>query len=283
MAETASVELRMSAAGDCPRLLDYKLRSGRREADLTSAMRLLTGEPIHEFYRRTLADAFPNDYGMAEAELSLDIGLGPPVIGHCDGAIQSIQAAVEIKTVGMSTYTMVKNLGAPLKAHHEQGNLYCGVMGLMRILFIYHNRDSGEYLTFLVEFSPEMMARTVEKFRWSRERQAAGFLHPRPYNDPTESPCFFCQYKSECYAGFDSQVASGDTRLAEGELATMSETFLGLRKDRLAMEKAEESSKAKLIDRMINEKVTKLIRDDATLEVRVGKTGKPSVAIKELK
>lgn len=178
---------------------------------------------------------------------------------------------------------MVKNLGAPLKAHHEQGNLYCGAMGLMRILFIYHNRDSGQYLTFLVPFDSGMMANTIAKFRSARQRQATGVLHPRPYNDPTESPCFFCQYKPECYVGFDSQVASGDTRVAEGDLANASAIYLGLRKDRLAMEKAEELVKGRLIDRMIKKKITKLIRDDATLEVRMGKTGKPDVAVKELK
>lgn len=284
MAEMESVELRMSAAGDCPRLLDYKLQQGRAETNLQSAMRLLTGEPIHAFYRDTLTDAFPGDYCMAEAELKLDIGLGPEIVGHCDGFIRSIGAAVEIKTVGQSTYTMVKGRGEPLQSHREQANLYAGcIENCSQVLFIYHNRDSGEYLTYLVPFSPDLFMFNKTKFRLARERQAAKQMFPRPFNDPTESPCFFCAFKDDCYRGFDSQVAGGDTRVADGVLKSLATSFLDSRAARLAMEKAEEKVKGSLIDMMIREKVTKLIHDRAALEARVGKTGKPSVAIKETK
>lgn len=275
------VELRMSAAGDCPRLLDYKLQNGRPEASLQSAMRLLTGEPIHDFYRGVFSSAF-SDFTMAESELALDLGLGDPVLGHCDGFIPSIGAVLEVKTVSESTFKMVKGSGEPLMSHRAQGNLYCGcIEGASQVLFLYHNRNSGEYLVYLVPFSATLFVETKAKFLAAREREAAGVMHDRPYQDPTESPCFFCDFKSQCYEGFDSQVASGNSQLAEGETALLSDGFITIRRNRLAMEKSEDHIKGRLMTTMIENKISRLIYNNSTLEVRVGKTGKPLLTVKE--
>lgn len=279
MAQSSRVELRMSAVGDCPRLLDYKLQHGRSEASLASAMRLLTGEPIHEFYRRTLADAFGDDFQMAEAEISFDIGIGSPIVGHCDGLLNSLGYIVEVKTVGEATYSLVKTRGAPLSQHLDQGNFYCGSLNQKAILFIYHNRNSGEYLTYVVPFSKETFDRTVEKLRAAREREARKVMIDRPYHNPTESPCFYCDFKTECYKNFDGEIASGDTRPAEGVLLEKIRSFLSMRKERLAVSKAEDQAKSEIMSSMIANKLKAVTADSFKLELSVGKNNNPLLKI----
>lgn len=274
----------MSAAGDCPRLLDYKLQHGRKEADLLSAMRLLTGEPIHQFYREILAESFGDDYQMAEAEVTLDIELGPPIVGHCDGFINSLGYVVEVKTVGESTFTMVKNLGGPLPAHLAQANLYAfAIQGSKAILFIYHNRNSGEYLTYVVPKNADLFSQTMLKFKQARERQAQGVMIPRPYNDPTESPCFFCDNKQDCYKNFDQEIVSGTTVRANEQMEKMAEDFMIARQLKLSSEKLADAAKDRMIDSLIREKITVLCCESATFTIKPGKTGKPLMTVKEVK
>lgn len=274
----------MSAAGDCPRLLDYKLQHGRKEAGLSSAMRLLTGEPIHQFYREILAQAFGDDYQMSEAEVTLEIELGPPIVGHCDGFINSLGYVVEVKTVGESTFTMVKNLGGPLPAHLAQANLYAfAIQGSKAVLFIYHNRNSGEYLTYVVPKNTDLFSQTMLKFKQARERQAAGVMHPRPYNDPTESPCFFCDNKQDCYKNFDSEIVSGENAKANESQNGMVLSYLSFRDERLKFEKLEKAKKEEIISMMIGGKITVLQSEYARLAVKPGKTGKPLLDLKENK
>ena len=281
MQPSDSVALRMSAAGDCPRLLDYKLQRGRGETSLSSAMRLLTGEPIHAFYREILSAAFGRDFGMAEYEIQITLKSGTKVLGHCDGVLSDEGLVVEVKTVSDSTYTMVKNSGEPLSSHKAQGNMYCGSLGLKGVLFIYHNRDSGEYLTYIIPYDKDLFGATVEKFNMADRRAAAKTMWPRPYQDPTCSPCFFCDWKADCYQGFDSQVASGNTRDADADASSMVTELLSSRRDRLAMEKVEEKVKSLLSTKMISEGIKVLKHPSATLEVRVGKAGNPLIGIKE--
>ena len=281
MQPSDSVALRMSAAGDCPRLLDYKLQRGRGETSLSSAMRLLTGEPIHAFYRETMSAAFGDAFGMTEHEVEITLQSGTKVLGHCDGVLLYEGLVVEVKTVGDSTYTMVKNIGDALPSHKAQGNMYCGALNLKGVLFIYHNRDSGEYMTFISPFNEELYLSTIDKFNEADRRATAKMMSSRPYQDPTCSPCFFCDWKADCYQGFDSQVASGDTRDADADASSMVTELLASRRDRLAMEKVEEKVKSLLSTKMISEGIRVLKHPMATLEVRVGKAGNPLIGIKE--
>lgn len=280
MAPSQTVALRMSAAGDCPRLLDYKLQHGRGQTTLASAMRLLTGEPIHDFYRGILTDAFPEDYGRAEEECALTLSDGQVVLGHFDGVIKSLGLVVEVKSVGLSTYTMVINNGAPLMSHALQGNLYCGVIKCSGVLFIYHNRDSGEYTTMITPFDQAAFDLVVQKFEMANSRAKTKEMHPRPYNDVNSSPCFFCDNRQDCYRDFDSKIASMDTRDADPESSAIIDAFLFARDSRLGSEKVEGKLKASVIDRMIGLGAKVMKHGETTLEIKVGKTGSPLLNIR---
>lgn len=269
----------MSSAGTCPALLDHHLENGKPEQDLQSAMRLLTGEPIHDFYRGILRDAYGDDFGDAELEVSLDIGLGPPLVGHIDGFIKSLDAIVEVKTVGMYSYQMIEEKMAPFDAHVAQTNLYAAAKKCSKILFIYHNRDSGNYLTLLVDASPDSAKQTIEKFVKARR----GEKTPRPYHNPDMTPCSYCELKATCYKDFASQVASGSSSEVTAETMTPAAGFINARNARLHSEKEQETHKNALVQLMGEKSINKLTFGYITLELRVGKTGIPSIAVKESK
>lgn len=281
-------QLRMSSAGDCPRLLDYKLQQGRKVNSLEDAMRLLTGEPIHDFYRSLLRETFP-DYGMAEAEVSLQlyhdgVPLGAPVLGHIDGYIESLKATVEVKSVGRHVYGMVTEKMAPLDTHLAQGNLYTGcIEGAENTLFIYHCRDTGQYTTLLVPFIKGLFDEVTEKFSKARLRQVMGIVSKRPYQDATQSPCWFCEYKDECYEGFAQEIETFEEAFAEGEGLVMALQYISLRDLRLGAEKNEGEMKKALIKEMSDKKISNLRTSRGALILSAGKNNNSLLTFKETK
>lgn len=283
-------DLRMSSAGDCPRLLDYKLQRGQKAKDLKDAMRLLTGEPIHEFYRTMLREAFPDgDYCMSEEEVTLQlyhhgVPMGKPVLGHIDGYIQSLRATVEIKSVGSHVYDMVASNGTPLPANLSQGNLYTGcVKGAEQTLFIYHCRDTGQYTMFLVPFMKSLFDEVCDKFLSARIRQQHKVLHDRPYQDATMAPCWFCDWKTECYEGFAQEIAGFSDEIATGDNLEMALRFIELREIRLGAEKNEAEMKKVVIKEMTDQKISNLKTSKAALILSAGKNNNSLLSVKEVK
>lgn len=288
--QAGSFELRMSSAGDCPRLLDYKLQRGQKAKDLKDAMRLLTGEPIHEFYRTMLRESFPDgDYCMSEEEVTLQlysngVPLGKPILGHIDGYIASLKATVEIKSVGTHVYGMVVAEGRPLPTNLRQGNLYTGcVKGAEQTLFIYHCRDTGEYTMFLVPFMESLFQEVCDKFLAARIRQQQKMMIDRPYHDATLTPCWFCEWKDECYEGFAQEIKEFDETVAEGTMLEDALRYIELREIRLGAEKNEGEMKQAMIASMSKQKISRLKTSKAALILSAGKNNNSLLAIKEVK
>jgi hypothetical protein len=277
-------EIRMSTAGFCPKMMSYGLANQEpRAVGLQQAMRMLTGEPIHAFYRAILTEIFGDDYQKAEEEVSITFD-GMTVKGHPDGFISSINAVVEVKSVSEHTFKMVQNQDSPLEAHRMQANIYAKALCAGSVLFIYHNRNDGNYLVLLVPYSEELAEKTIGNWRMALSSLRSGTELVRPYHDATASPCFYCDYKDKCYEGFKEQVASGENAKAtDPDVIEIGEAFRNVRRLRLTHEKTEEAQKAALSKIMIEKRIQAAKFDWGHVEIKVGKNNNPLVSIKENK
>lgn len=280
--------LRMSSAGECPRLLDYKVRHGTRTEDLQSAMRLLTGEPIHEFYRRVFTDAFGDNYKMVESEVAISIE-GETITGHCDGVLRTGEhlALVEIKTVGFTTYDMVVKNAAPLPQHLEQANMYACVIGATKVYVLYHNRNDGRYTVFSSDANLELFEATKEKFAGVIRRRGGEMIR-RPFNDATQAPCSYCEFRDDCYQGFKETVRAFDRETfidaqIEPNIYSACDSILSNRTMRLDADKQEKAAKAELAAWMLKNDTKSVLTHRARYSISIGKNNNPLIEVEEVK
>lgn len=286
-------ELRMSAAGDCVRKLEYDSQLGREVPNAASAFRMGMGEPIHAMWRELLGGLYPNDFEFAEDEVQVDFEVdGEKIVvpGHADGTLRFLDAVVEVKGTSDSTFHLVKNSMKPLPAHMEQANVYAYAHSKKGILFIYQNRDSGEYLLLLELFSELLLMSTIEK--WStvvRNRKrfnASGELKlsERPYQDATCSPCFFCSWKNDCYVGYAESVAKmGAAEAKDPEILSLSSRYALARRGKLDNEKFEETAKTDIALWMLDKKLNTVKTPEGLILLKVGKNNSPLVSLKPAK
>jgi hypothetical protein len=280
---------RMSTAGFCIRQMDYDAKAGTKTFDIKQNLRMMMGEPIHHMWRLILQAVYgEEDYSMVEAEVVVVIdvdGEKIPVPGHLDGHIKSLNAVVEVKTVSDSTYAMVMRQGTPLAAHYEQGNIYATAVGADKILFLYINRDNGEYHIIFSPYSRELADVTVAKWVQHERNKRAGILADRPFNNPTEAPCWFCSWKDDCYKGFADQVNGGQKTVVEDEMAVqMVRTYDLTRKNRLISAKTEELVREQIAQEFIKRGIKEAsVPGIGTVIVKLLKDNKPTIDLKENK
>lgn len=280
-------EIRMSTAGFCPRLMDYLMQVGRKPVSLEHATRMLIGEPLHEFWRRILTKVYEDDYHRVEEEVTLQVG-GHVVYGHPDGVIQSLNAVVEVKSVSEATFYMVERQGHPIASHYEQGNIYAKATGCEWIVFLYINRNSGGYTVLVAPFSASLAEETWRKWagRWENHARFVKdgnlVLAPRPYADATGSPCFFCEYQAECYAGFKDEVEGMDSGVVlDDEVNSMATDYRSTRELRLKTEKVEEQLKDRIAEYMTGQRLNRMaIPYVGSFHLKVGKNNNPLVNFK---
>lgn len=278
-------EIRMSTAGECVRKMDIEAQNGKPPVDAPTAFRLLTGEPIHQFWREILTRVFPGDYMYAEDELILDFevdGVQIKVPGHLDGFIKSLNAVVEVKSVSESTFKMVKNQDHPLGSHYEQGNIYAETIVADLILFIYHNRNSGEYVLFLSPHSSAMAQNTVAKWATVIRNKLSGVVSVRPYHDATSSPCFFCPHRVSCYENYNDEISKmAGTETSDGEFIDLAQAYVFSRRMKLDHTKLEDQVKTKISAWMFDKKLNDVrIADVGAISLKAGKNNNPLVSIK---
>lgn len=286
-------EFRMSTAGDCVRKLEYDSQLGRGDASIESALRMNMGEPIHAMWRNIFRMAYGDDYAHVEEEIKLDLlisGTTLVIPGHPDGAILKLDCITEVKGCSDSTFTMVKKRNKPLDAHSEQGNIYAHVLKKKFILFLYQNRDSGEYLLLWEEYSLLAAMAVIEKweivFRHKEQygRDKSVVLSPRPYNDMSESPCWFCEWKHKCYAGYAEKVASMASRESTDEkIVSLGDKLNSYRNFRLETEKKEESTKTDIALWMLDNSVKQVKVPVGDLILKIGSENNPLVSLKPKK
>lgn len=279
--------IRMSTAGFCPRMMVYAFEEGKRTVSLESAMRLLTGEPIHDFYRKTMKEIYGDNFIGAEEEITLQIDVDNDwlnVPGHPDGMLKAENHIAEVKTVSDNTFTMVKNQGAPLNDHREQGNIYAHALKCDGVLFIYHNRDSGEYMVLVAPYSEDLARQTEQKWSYVERCRRAGLIPPRPYHDATAAPCWYCDHKTKCYEGYADSIAKGQAQTLEDMAAKdVATSYRLVRQGRLNLEKEEEGLKSELAKLMIERGLNVARLEWGEVTLKAGKNNNPIVGLKEYK
>ena len=284
-------EFRMSSAGDCPRKLDYEFQLGAKPIDSKSYFRMSLGHASHNFLRDLLSNCLGSDFHSAEEEIKAILPSGQVITGHPDGRIESLNTTLEIKSVSDSTFTMIQNDNKPIDAHIDQANMYAAVQRDENVLILYANRDSGEMTEFMFPTSPELFARSFEKFKSVEENKKAGVIRPRPYSNAQESPCWFCPWKDKCYEGFEKEVSQFKTEVFDGErnqlIVNTSIAAIKYRTDRLVASKLEEEAKQYvgkfLYDSQINKAEIRHANGIIDVNISVGKNNNLLPNLKERK
>lgn len=284
--------LRMSLAGDCPRKIDYSFQRPKEAVGLDSALRFSMGHGVHHQWSELIHGLFGDDCILAEAEISLDMvvdGETIKLIGHPDFFLKSLGLVGEVKSVSDSTYTMIINKNAPLDAYVDQGSLYCMAISktapVNGILFIVVNRDSGAFKLFIENFDSARAISVLHKFEQALRNKKSGTIGPRPYVDMTDSPCWYCRFKIECYEGFKDAVTGMATKVNTDSVFTvLARTYADDRRRKLLYEKHEANVKRDIAIYMVDNEVNKLTVDQVgTVELKIGVNNNALVGLKEEK
>jgi HSP20 family molecular chaperone IbpA len=283
-------EPRMSSSGDCPRALRYDKEYQRPAPSFGQAMRMMLGDYTHLMMQQILTKTY-TDFHSAEIEIEY-VDDGVTIKGHPDGVIDSLDCVVEIKSSSQETMRMVLNSG-PLPSHIRQGNVYGYVLKKKNVLFIYVNRNNGEIYChplpvngILAEQSLDMLIEVA--------KAPVGEQIPRPYSNPSESPCWFCSHKERCYEGFDQEIAGMKTGVEYHHthvplLAHSAYESVQHRNARLILERAEEDKRAEVIIQMMSmqEKALSIVYENTKISIEMalskGKEKKLNATIREIK
>lgn len=271
-------ELRMSNAGMCPRLIDYSLRDGVDEPDAQQSLRMSRGRAIHNMWQPMLHDIYGDGFKYSEQELQVPIG-EYVMTGHPDGYIEEYDALYELKSIGTNTYRMVENQDHPIPAHFEQANLYAHVLKASNCMIHYFDPGTCDSLWFLVPYSFEAAKRTIDKFEQAYERHEKGMMLKRPYVDPTESPCWFCYKKGDCYKGWGTEVDQMQESQAETQEDLWMQDIHDTARRRLRHEKDEKVLKKQLAESMLKREVSSIQAGNYKASVKLGKNGNPLVKV----
>ncbi len=197
--------LRISMAGSCEREIDLQLIHGKKPVSFESYMRFQIGHMSEDIMIEILKKAFSDDIYDCQQPVYMTIDGENPIAGHCDFRIKSLKATGEIKSVSENTFKMIQNEGKPFDQHILQTNSYAKLLGDPYCIILYLNRNTGELLDFMFETDEIMFLGTKSKFSSALARKGIE-VTPRPYNDATQSPCFYCNWKTECYINFKNEV-----------------------------------------------------------------------------
>lgn len=280
-------EFRMSMAGDCILKMCRDAQEGKKKPAIENALRMGIGHPIHNYWRAIFDEAFNDDFEFAEDLITLEIEVDGEIIkvpGHPDGSLLSADAAVEFKSVSDSTYTLVYNRGKPLEAHGDQANIYAHVLKKKNILYVYCNRDNGQFLMFWEEYSKERAEKVLNKWITAARHNAAKTLPARPYQDATGSPCFFCDWKESCYKDFAQQVSKmGARKISDDTHIKDVNQYADVRLNKLKSEKQEEEIKTAIALWMIDNNLNQTETPAGIITLKIGTKNNPLISIKPTK
>jgi hypothetical protein len=204
--------------------------------------------------------------------------------GHPDGAIESLDAVYELKTVASSTYQMIVSNDQPIAEHYEQAMMYADALQKKNVLIHYFNKDSADWCWFLCTFNEAVVKALKAKMVQRFHNAATGTIEARPYHDPTSYPCKFCSFSDECYKDFESQVNEYQTTvikptdgLAQG-IIECAQT----RQARLSADKIEKTLKKDIADAMhvAGMKVIQVEGTNHIAKLKLGKYSNPLVEVK---
>jgi CRISPR/Cas system-associated exonuclease Cas4 (RecB family) len=178
------------------------------------------------------------------------------IAGHEDGAVEDLDALVEVKSIGNGTvrfdnpellrkYTVKtedgktvidtdglwKDLRRPFGSHIRQTQIYlalCKEMGLPfdKVIFLYEYKANQAHKEFSIQYNPEISAPLLESALDIKYALKKGKPPPRPeHTGQDRAVCKECPFKSTCWeSDAESSSAQGLGRgadtLPEGDPAT---------------------------------------------------------------
>ncbi len=187
---------------------------GKKTPDAKVLRIFALGTAIHEmlqaqFVRYEMLDD-------VEAPIAFTSDGGCEVVGHADGIVKAEiygkQAVLEIKSINSNALAKVNE---PKPEHKIQAACY--VRGLREagldvdsVVFIYYGKDTSEIKEFpytptpadfkQIESRIERIKKMIAKF------QASGDIPEPAYTAPSQLPCRYCGWKTECHATFERQA-----------------------------------------------------------------------------
>jgi hypothetical protein len=148
---------------------------------------------------------FGDDF-IEEGHVSIEVG-DKKMPGHYDGKISSLDCVLEVKTIGKFMFDKVKESGQPLVQHYEQANIYAHGTKARWILFMYYNRDNGDYTLMMLPYNKSLAKSTINKMNYVFNTDTKWEKIERPYNNATNAPCYYCELKDKCYDGYSNEIA----------------------------------------------------------------------------
>ena len=272
---------RLSASGKCPRLMDYELKHGRKPFEFQQILRMHRGTYFHTMWQDLLSEILVEQ----EEEVTLVLKSGRKILGHYDGYIEPFDAIYELKNISEFSFQQVVNQDKPIVSHIEQANIYAHLRGASNTLFHYFNASSCESAFFLVPTSAKLAAKTKCKWEIREIHDKYGIIDNRPYSDATESPCWFCDYKDECYKGFEGEVSkykSANMDHDEGLTEKLANT-ISASATRLDNEKIEKKLKADIGKYLYGMGVSSASCNGMKVSVKLGKNKNTLVTVKGAK
>lgn len=193
-------------SGKCPRNWYYKLTGGVPQKDDTDVLQISNMENGTETHAR-IQKVFEKAGILIEAERSLDTTEDPslpPIRGNVDLIIDWNGHAVgEIKTTKQEAFTQRRAENKPLDYHLIQLLVYMLILKIRRGFILYENKNTGEWLIFPVQMTPENRGIVEGAFDWMKQTLQAhkdGKLPFRPFAR-TSKECTYCPFKKHCWKG----------------------------------------------------------------------------------
>jgi CRISPR/Cas system-associated exonuclease Cas4 (RecB family) len=146
------------------------------------------------------------------------------ILGHADGVvfINGVRYVIEIKSVGVRTLDFEapqlsnriksgeltldqawKDIKQPFLSHRKQGAIYCSILGIHQVVFIYEWKPNQQRREFLVRPSKRMTAELFEQAGTVVHGLRTGFPPRRPeWASVQDVPnCRACPYQETCWKG----------------------------------------------------------------------------------
>lgn len=262
--------------------MDYHLQGKIADLpDIDGSYRKTAGKYIHLFVQDLFTQAFGLDFTSIEEEVRLyhtvrhgDTEETFVFTGHPDGVLQSYGLVVEIKSVSANSFYVLSSRDEPYQQHIDQASLYARALDMKGILFVYYNRDTGEYRIMVRPVGNT--SATLEKMVAAEFRRRRGEMIDRPYYDQSSAPCSFCPAAEDCYKGFSVDGFEERRLDIDGECALWDKTRMA----RLSFESEEKELKDAVIKKMMEAGIKLAEGEEYVAAMRIGKNNNPLLDIK---
>lgn len=174
------------------------------------------------------------------------------IVGHADAGVTLEDVdpfLVEIKSIGLrslafeaplfyerflegeSVDNLWRDIKRPFPSHLRQGLMYCWMLGLSRIVFIYEWKPTQDVKEFVVTFHPRMVEAILQDVEEVNRCLRTSIEPDRPAwaTGPDGPTCASCEYRSRCWEVDGGGAAAEETverpRVVRSKAATRKRAF----------------------------------------------------------